>query len=46
VPNSHNLTNATDSREGTYPRRRQRDLGRLTPVEYETIMKPPVELAA
>jgi putative transposase len=33
--------------ERTYHRRRrQRRLGRLTPVEYETIMKPAVELAA
>ncbi|RSN48236.1 hypothetical protein DMH12_27700 [Streptomyces sp. WAC 04229] len=27
-------------------RRRQRRLGRLTPVEYETIMTPPAALAA
>lgn len=33
--------------ERTYHRRRrQLGLGRLTPVEYETIMKPPAELAA
>ena len=33
--------------ERTYHRRRrQRRLGRLTPIEYETIMKPAVELAA
>ena len=33
--------------ERTYHRRRrQRRLGKLTPVEYETIMKPAVDLAA
>lgn len=33
--------------ERTYHRRRrQLGLGCLTPVEYETIMKPPAELAA
>ncbi len=33
--------------ERTYHRRRrQRRLGRLTPVEYETIMTPPAALAA
>ncbi|MBG6185138.1 transposase InsO family protein [Arthrobacter sp. CAN_A214] len=33
--------------ERTYHRRRrQRRLGRLTPIEYETIMKPAVDLAA
>jgi transposase InsO family protein len=33
--------------ERTYHRRRrQRRLGRLTPIEYETIMRPAVELAA
>ena len=33
--------------ERTYPhRRRQRSLGRLTPIEYETIMTPPATLAA
>ncbi|MFD8396716.1 transposase family protein, partial [Streptomyces sp. NPDC059680] len=33
--------------ERTYQRRRrQRRLGRLTPVEYETIMTPPAALAA
>ena len=33
--------------ERTYPRRRrQAALGRLTPVEFETIMNPPLALAA
>ena len=33
--------------ERTYPRRRwQARLGRLTPIEYETIMNPTVTLAA
>lgn len=33
--------------ERTYHRRRrQARLGRLTPIEYETIMKPAVSLAA
>ena len=33
--------------ERTYHRRRrQRRLGKLTPVEYEAIMKPAVDLAA
>lgn len=33
--------------ERTYHRRRrQARLGRLTPIEYETIMNPPVSLAA
>ncbi|MFF0991204.1 hypothetical protein ACFYE1_15155 [Kocuria sp. CPCC 205315] len=29
-----------------YRRRRQARLGRLTPIEYETMMKPAVTLAA
>ena len=29
-----------------HPRRRQARLGRLTPIEYETIMDPTVSLAA
>ena len=33
--------------ERTYHRRRRQDaLGRLTPIEYETIMNPTVSLAA
>ncbi|GFZ98870.1 hypothetical protein GCM10011359_29930 [Nesterenkonia alkaliphila] len=33
--------------ERTYHRRRRQDgLGRLTPIEYETIMNPAVSLAA
>jgi transposase InsO family protein len=33
--------------EGTYHRkRRQRRLGKLTPIEFETIMDPPAALAA
>jgi len=36
----HDLTDTDDRR------RRQARLGRLTPIEYGTIMAPPVELAA
>ena len=32
--------------ERTYHRRRQRRLGRLTPIEFETIMNTTVALAA
>ncbi|GGU67687.1 hypothetical protein GCM10010259_67260 [Streptomyces daghestanicus] len=47
TPNHHRRGEQGSWIERTYHRRRrQKRLGRLTPVEYETIMTPPAALAA